>query len=70
MTLGRSIKMARAARGWQQQELAAKAHISQKYLSRVENDKADPSWTTLKKLLAVVDLDLQALARQEVASGH
>jgi transcriptional regulator with XRE-family HTH domain len=56
--------MARAEKGWQQQQLAQEAHISQKYLSRVENDKADPSWTVIKRLLAVIDLDLKAIARE------
>ena len=64
MTLGREIKKARAELGWQQQELAIKAHISQKYLSRVENDKADPSWSVIRRLLAVMDLDLKAIARE------
>ena len=64
MTLGRSIKMARAEKGWQQQQLATLSGISQKYLSRVENDKADPSWSIVRRLLAVLDLDLKAIARE------
>jgi transcriptional regulator with XRE-family HTH domain len=64
MTLGRAIKQARAGLGWQQQHLATLTGISQKYLSRVENDKADPSWSIIRRLLAVMDLDLKAIARE------
>jgi transcriptional regulator with XRE-family HTH domain len=64
MTLGRAIKQARAGLGWQQQQLATRTGISQKYLSRVENDKADPSWSIIRRLLAVMDLDLKAIARE------
>lgn len=77
MTLGRALKMARAEKGWQQQQLAKEAHISQKYLSRVENDHADPSWSMLVKLSVALDpyLHLDAVAwdvhraQQEVPSG-
>ena len=55
MTLGRALKMARAEKGWQQQQLAKEAQLSQKYLSRVENDKADPSWSVLVKLSVALD---------------
>ena len=55
MTLGRHIKMARTEKGWQQQQLAKEAHISQKYLSRVENDHADPSWSMVLKIAMALD---------------
>jgi transcriptional regulator with XRE-family HTH domain len=64
MTLGRAIKQARAGLGWQQQQLAREAHISQKYLSRVENDKADPSWSIIRRLIVALDLDLRPIARE------
>jgi DNA-binding XRE family transcriptional regulator len=65
MTLGRAIKQARAGLGWQQQQLAKTTGISQKYLSRVENDKADPSWSIVRRLIAALDLDLRPIAREE-----
>jgi transcriptional regulator with XRE-family HTH domain len=64
MTLGRAIKQARAGLGIRQKTLATVAGIQQKYLSRIENDHADPGWGVLQRLLVVLDLDLQALARE------
>ena len=64
MTLGRAIKQARAGLGWQQQHLATVTGISQKYLSRVENDRADPSWSIIRRLIAALDIDLRPLARE------
>src|SRR5262252_10223102 len=61
ITLGREIKRARAVRGWKQLQLHEATGISQKYLSRIENDKADPSWSTVCKIAQVLPLDLQSV---------
>ena len=61
ITLGREIKRARAVRGWKQLQLHEATGISQKYLSRIENDKADPSWSTVRKIAQVLPLDLQGV---------
>ena len=63
ITLGREIKRARAVRGWKQLQLHEATGISQKYLSRIENDKADPSWSTVRKIAQVLPLDLQGVIR-------
>jgi transcriptional regulator with XRE-family HTH domain len=65
MTLGREIKRARAGLGWQQQQLARETGISQKYLSRVENDKADPSWSIVHRIAHALRMDLNTLAWEE-----
>ena len=49
-TLGQHIVIARAQKRWKQQQLAAAAHISQKYLSQIEHDHVDPRWAILVKL--------------------
>ena len=61
ITLGREIKRARAVHGWKQLQLHEATGISQKYLSRIENDKADPSWSTVRKIAQVLPLDLQSV---------
>jgi transcriptional regulator with XRE-family HTH domain len=60
-TLGREIKKARAALGWRQQRLQEATGISQKYLSRIENDHVDPSWSFVLKIARALNMDLRAL---------
>src|SRR4029453_17300430 len=60
-TLGREIKKARAALGWRQNQLQEATGISQKYLSRIENDHVDPSWSFVLKIARALNMDLRAL---------
>jgi len=64
-TLGREIKQARSALGWKQQDLRDKTGISQKYLSRIENDHVDPSWSMVVKIATALGMDLNVFCRQE-----
>ena len=64
-TLGREIKKARAALGWRQHRLQEATGISQKYLSRIENDHVDPSWSFVLKIARVLNMDLRALYEAE-----
>jgi transcriptional regulator with XRE-family HTH domain len=60
-TLGREIKKARAALGWRQNQLQEATGISQKYLSRIENDHVDPSWSFVLKIAQALNMDLRVL---------
>lgn len=51
---GKRLKELRKSRGYTQQALAEKAEIDEKHLSRVENGKYFPSFTTLSKLLSAL----------------
>ena len=53
--IGQHIRIARIQKGWQQQQLAAEAHISQKYLSQIEHGHVDPRWQILVKLSIALD---------------
>ena len=66
-TLGREIKKARAALGWRQHQLQAATGISQKYLSRIENDHVDPSWSFVLKIARVLNMDLRVLYEADPA---
>jgi transcriptional regulator with XRE-family HTH domain len=66
-TLGREIKKARAALGWRQNQLQKATGISQKYLSRIENDHVDPSWSFVLKIARALDMDLRALYEADAA---
>ena len=50
-TFGNKLRELRKAKGYTQQALAEKAGIDEKHLSRVENGKYFPTYTTLNKLL-------------------
>lgn len=45
MKIGKAIKIARIKRGLQQKELAESLGVSANYISLLENDKRDPSWS-------------------------
>ena len=66
-TLGREIKKARAALGWRQTKLQEATGISQKYLSRIENDHVDPSWSFVLKIARALNMDLRALCEGDPA---
>jgi predicted transcriptional regulator len=68
-TLGREMKKARAGLGLKQKDLQAITGISQKYLSRIENDRADPGWSLVRRIACALQLNLQALVQQETDHG-
>lgn len=61
-TLGREIKKARASLGMKQKELQALTGLTQKYLSRIETDKADPSFAVVIRIARVLGMSLDQLA--------
>ena len=50
MNIGKGIKFVRVASGIRQGEMAQRLDISQNYLSLLENNKAEPSISLLKKI--------------------
>ena len=65
MSLGRAIKQARAARGWQQQDLRKATGLSQTYLSKVELDKVDPRFSVVKRIARALGVSVSQLACEE-----
>jgi transcriptional regulator with XRE-family HTH domain len=63
-SLGQQIKIARAQKGWQQQQLAAEAHLSQKYLSQIEHDHVDPRWSIVQRLAHALGVSLDTLGSE------
>jgi predicted transcriptional regulator len=68
LTLGREMKKARAGLGLKQKDLQEMTGISQKYLSRIENDKADPGWHMVMRIACALDLNLQAFVQKEAGT--
>jgi transcriptional regulator with XRE-family HTH domain len=50
MSLGRQIQIARVMKGWKQQDLRQATGLSQKHLSLIENDKAEPGANILRQI--------------------
>jgi transcriptional regulator with XRE-family HTH domain len=65
MSLGKEIKKARIDKGWKQQDLQAATGLSQKYLSAVELDKAQPSFDVVKRIARVLEVSLDTLAKED-----
>ena len=50
--LGRNVRRLRKAKGWTQDELAAKLEIEQMAVSLLENNRANPTLETLEAIAA------------------
>jgi transcriptional regulator with XRE-family HTH domain len=61
MTLGETIKLLRTEQNMTQPELAEKARIEQSYLSKLENDKATPSFDIINRIAQALGLTGMAL---------
>ena len=61
--LGRTLRDARRERGWTQGALATRAGVSQPTVSNFERGVGDASLSTLWKLLAALERDIQVTQR-------
>jgi len=61
MKLGKSIKMARINAAKTQQEIAVDTGVSTAYISMLENDKRDPSWSYLCSLCEALGISVAML---------
>ena len=61
-TLGQRLRAEREARGLSQVSLAAEAHISQGYLSQLEQDLREPTLSIAARLAAALRMSLDDLA--------
>lgn len=57
--IGNIIRQKREAKKWTQEQLAAKARITSKYVSRIETGVQQPSLPTLQKIAKAFDSELQ-----------
>ena len=63
-TFGQRIRSAREAKGESQVSLAAAAGISQGYLSQIEADDREPTFSIAVRLARALDLSLDELANK------
>ncbi len=62
--LRQDIRERRKAKGWNQEELAQKAGLSQRHISGIETGKIVPRYDTLLDILRVLDRDLVLIPRE------
>jgi transcriptional regulator with XRE-family HTH domain len=68
--IGVRIRHARMARGLRLREVAAKADCSESLLSKLENDKVEPSLSVLRRIAGALDITVGELfARPNEVSG-
>ena len=60
--IGRRVRDERVKRFWTQERLASTAGISQKALSKIENDEVEPRFSTILKLAEALGIEPSKLA--------
>jgi transcriptional regulator with XRE-family HTH domain len=65
MKIGAQVKRMRERSLLTQQELAARAGIGLTTLNRIENDRAEPQFRTIRKLAKALSVDPAALLPKE-----
>ncbi|MGH1339445.1 MAG: helix-turn-helix domain-containing protein [Aureispira sp.] len=75
MRLGNAIKQLRKQKYLSQGELAKKSNLSQTYLSQIENDKKEPTLSSLKAIVTQLETSLPAifilaLNEQDIREEH
>ena len=68
MNIGKSIKFIRVAADIKQGQMAQRLDVSQNYLSLLENNKAEPSLSLLKKISKVFNVPIGFLIVEENVS--
>jgi len=63
--IGRSVRAKRVARFWTQNQLAREAGISQKALSKIENDEVEPRFSTIIRLAKALGVDPSQLVDEK-----
>jgi transcriptional regulator with XRE-family HTH domain len=61
MTIGERIRRFRLEKELTLDQVASRASLSKAYISQMENDKANPSLTSLRAVMAALDLPMSAL---------
>jgi transcriptional regulator with XRE-family HTH domain len=60
--IGRRVRDERVKQFWTQERLASAAGISQKALSKIENDEVEPRFSTILKLAEALGIEPSKLA--------
>jgi transcriptional regulator with XRE-family HTH domain len=66
MTLGQRLRGLREARGWSQEDVARKMHVSVALIGRYEREERTPPWDKLNALAKLYDTDMAYLLDADV----
>ena len=68
--LGVAVKRRREELGFSQEQLALRSGLHQRWISNVETGKRNPSYSSIRRLAAALDLSsAELIARAEQAEG-
>jgi XRE family transcriptional regulator, fatty acid utilization regulator len=65
MSLGKEIRKARVDIGMNQKALAERSKLSQKYMSQIERDDADPRFSIVQRIAEALGVSLDQLGKKE-----
>jgi transcriptional regulator with XRE-family HTH domain len=65
MSLGKEIRKTRIDVGLNQKALADAAGLSQKYMSQIERDAADPRFSIVQRIARALGVSLDHLTKEE-----
>lgn len=63
--IGENLRRAREDQLMTQEELAKAANLGLSTVLRIENDRVEPRFSTIRKLAQALDMDPRELARRE-----
>jgi transcriptional regulator with XRE-family HTH domain len=63
--IGKNLRRAREDRLMTQQELAKAADLGLSTVLRIENDRVEPRFSTIRKLAKALDVDARELTKKE-----
>ena len=63
--IGKNLRRAREDQLMTQEELAKAANLGLSTVLRIENDRVEPRFSTIRKLAQALDMDPRQLARRE-----
>jgi transcriptional regulator with XRE-family HTH domain len=61
MNIGEKIRKVREAKGLSQKEISTMVNMDQSQYSKIENDKTDPTTSTLEKIAKALGIDVSEL---------
>jgi transcriptional regulator with XRE-family HTH domain len=63
--IGKNLRRVREERLMTQQEVATAADLNLSTVMRIENDRVEPRFSTIRKLAKALDVDARELTRKE-----
>lgn len=65
MEFGKMMEECRKFLNIRQEDLAEMCEISMKSIQKIENDKANPTWNTMSKILTILGMELSIQIKKQ-----